>query len=372
MPPGTKLRSGYTTGACAAAAAQAATALFFFGNRLSEVSLCLPDGNRATLAVDESVSGDGFAACAVIKDAGGDRDVTDGIKIWATIRSCPEGIRLKGGEGVGTVTAPGLAAKVGEPAINPVPRRMIIGGVAQELAGRGAPAGAEITISAEGGEKIAKKTFNPKLGIVGGISILGTKGIVRPMSDDSWKSSLLPQIDQALALGFDKLVLTFGNLGETAAQRAGFSKRQTAQMSNFVGFMLQGCLERKVKEVLLLGHLGKMIKIADGHFNTHSRIAPQKLELLKEIAKSRSAPEDIVEALECAKSAEAAIDILNRNSINTLLDEVADLVADQAGNYLKQQLPVSAAITNLSGKIVGISSGARSILASISENGARN
>ena len=366
-----KNRTGFTTGACAAAAAQAAAAFFLTGNLPQTVTLELPCGDRAEFFVADGFSGAGFAQCAIVKDAGSDKDATHGVKIRATIRPAERGVIIRGGDGVGVVTAPGLAVKIGEPAINPVPRQMIADGVSRELLKDGSALGAEITISAEAGDAISKKTFNPKLGIIGGISILGTTGIVRPMSEDGWKRSLLPQIDQAKASGFSRLVLTFGNLGEKAAVASGFSERQTVQMSNFVGFMLQGCLERQVEEVLILGHLGKMIKIACGSFNTHSRVSPQKLALLQELAKNSGAPKAIIAELNTAKSAEAAIDIIKRGNLDGVLDKVADEAAERANRYLKQRLPVSAAITNLSGKIVGVSAGAGQILASVSECGAK-
>lgn len=362
MKLGKDCRIGYTTGACAAAAAQAATAYLSSGKLPKTVTLGLPSGDSASFNISDGLLGSEQAACAVVKDAGGDRDITAGIKIWAEVRYADHGIIIKGGNGVGMVTEPGLAVAVGEPAINPVPRKMIINSVGRELARSGRSMGAIVTISAESGDIISRKTFNPKMGIIGGISILGTRGIVRPMSDDGWKQSLLPQIDQALAAGFNRLVLTFGNLGEKSAVAHGFSERQVVQMSNFVDFMLRGCLERKVKEVLLFGHLGKMIKVAGGSFNTHSRVTPQRLELLERIAIADDIPGEIVAELKNAKSGEAAIIILSRHKRESILNRVADMVEEQANKFLGNRLPVAAAITNLRGEIVGYGQGAKSIL----------
>lgn len=356
------VKIGYTTGACAAAAAQAATYLLLRGKSPKKAKIRLPNGETAILPVIASKLKSEFASCTAVKGANGDNDITQGLRISAKVKFVAESITVEGGAGVGQVTLPGLALAVGEAAINPVPKRMIINEAAKILKQYKIDKGLKIIIEADNGQELAKRTFNPKLGIIGGLSILGTTGIVRPMSDESWRRSLLPQIDLAKAAGFDRLVLTFGNLGEQAALRYGFEQRQIIQMSNFVGYMLRACLKKGIKEVLVLGHLGKMIKVADGHFNTHSRKARQKLDLLIKLANDERLPSAIQAELVKSTSAEAAIKILKKARATAVFNLAASLAAEQANHFILRRLPVATAVTDLSGEIIGRSAGADSIL----------
>ncbi len=275
---GKKLRYGYTTGACAAAAAGAAARMLCSGKMRERITIDTPRGWKLDLAVgDAALIGD-YAECSVIKDAGDDPDVTDCIKIYARARiSGAEGITITGGAGVGVVTRKGLPVAVGRPAINPVPMKMIEDEIRKSCPGKGI----EVEISAPDGVHIAKRTFNPRLGIEGGISILGTTGIVEPLSLDAVRDSIALEISMAREAGHDTIALCPGNNGrDFAVETLGIDKSKIVIVGNFIGDMLEAALFHKMKHVLLVGHIGKMIKIAGGIFNTHSRYADARLEIM--------------------------------------------------------------------------------------------
>lgn len=275
---GKKLRCGFTTGSAATLAAKAAASLLLLHKRLDQVSLLTPGGMELkvdTLDLDDYEEG---ARCGIRKDAGDDIDATHGALIYATVKKIPEGLRFVAGQGVGVVTKPGLDQPVGEAAINRVPRKMIRD-VLEEIALEASYLGGfEVTISLPEGEEIAKKTFNPKLGIEGGVSILGTSGIVEPMSLDALRDSMVLEIRILAREGVKKLLLTPGNYGRDYAGREGYSL-PLIKISNFIGDALDACQEEGIQEVFLLGHLGKMVKLAGGNFNTHSHWGDNRVEL---------------------------------------------------------------------------------------------
>lgn len=216
----------------------------------------------------------------VIKDAGGDIDITNGIEIITEVelKKGKKDVIIKGGEGVGIVTKNGLQVKKGEPAINPKPREMIRNNLLKLLNDDEV---VEVTISIPKGKELAKKTLNPKLGIVGGLSILGTTGIVRPMSNEAYMNSLAPQIDVALANGYKRLIFVPGNIGtKYAKQLLNANDDEIIEVSNFWGFMLDKAKEKGVEEILIFGHAGKIIKLAGGIYNTHSKVADCRNEIL--------------------------------------------------------------------------------------------
>jgi cobalt-precorrin-5B (C1)-methyltransferase len=345
-----KSRLGYTTGTCAAAAAKAATIMLLTKDVIDKTPIKTPCGITFTLRIFDQKIAESEVSCCVIKDAGDDPDVTNGMKICAMVRERKSGIIIKGGEGIGVVTKPGLSLPVGAPAINPVPLRMIKHEVKKVLPPE---KGLEITISAPEGRKRAKKTFNPKLGVEEGISILGTTGVVRPMSDDSWKYSLLPQIDIAKAAGFTTLALTPGNMGEKVALRLGVPAEAIVQMSNFVGYILKACSDKGIKRVLLVGHIGKLIKVAAGNFNTHSRIADQRVKTILTFVTQRNVPKKVIRQIEEALTAQGAASILLKNGLGTLLNKMAEATSMKAQEYVNQRLKVGTALTNLAGQVIG-------------------
>ena len=279
---GKRLRFGYTTGSCAAAAAKAAAWMLLTGKRKETISLITPKGVTLTLPVLEIRMEPGRVLCAIRKDSGDDPDVTNGSLIFAevTVKDEP-GIAIDGGIGVGRVTKKGLDQSVGNAAINSVPRRMIRENLEEILALTDSQAGLNVVISVPEGERLAKQTFNPRLGIVGGISILGTTGIVEPMSEKALIDTIRVELKQRRANGDDYVLLTPGNYGCDFI-RAGLAlnPEQAVQTSNFIGQTLDICRELGFRGALLVGHIGKLVKIGGGMMNTHSKYGDCRMEIL--------------------------------------------------------------------------------------------
>ena len=278
------LRCGYTTGTCAALAAAGAVRLLLSGEIPPVVSLMTPKGLEVRVPLEEAVllSGGRAARCAVKKDGGDDHDITNGMLVCATVeKSSRPGIQIDGGEGVGRVTKPGLDQPVGAAAINHVPRRMIeeqVQLVCDEFCCEG---GLTVTISIPGGAEAAAKTFNPMLGITGGLSVLGTSGIVEPMSEQAIVDTIAVQQRQAAANGTKGLILTPGNYGGDFLRDAGLDLAgvPVVKCSNFIGDALDIAAGQRFEQVLLVGHIGKLVKLAGGVMNTHSRYADCRTEL---------------------------------------------------------------------------------------------
>ena len=374
-------RSGLTTGTSAAAAAKAA-ALALCDSPCHAVDVELPGGDVVTLAVEWTERPRaGCARAAVLKDAGDDPDVTHGMTVVAEVEvlegpgaaapagppaaSAPAGPQLDGvtfaaGPGVGTVTRAGLQVAPGEPAINPVPRRMIADAVREVL-----PEGAlRVTVSIPGGEETARRTFNPRLGIEGGLSVLGTSGRVVPKSEDAWLRSLLPQVDMALAEGHTTLYLAPGTFGERAArERLGAPDAAVVQCSNFAGDLLDHCADRGVERVVLVGHAGKLVKIAAGIWNTHSRYGDARLETLAALAAAAGAPPTVVTKLLDLPTAEAAAELLAETGLEGVWDDVADRVVRRAAERVAKrasELPrCDCAVVAYDGAVLGRSAALR-------------
>ena len=308
-PKGT--RKGFTTGACSAAAARAAVLGLIQGSVPGEVECDLPNGERVRFAVSEGQS-DGFSAHAVvIKDAGDDPDVTDKAALTADVRWLPDApgaVRLKGGEGVGTVTMPGLGLEVGGPAINPVPRRNIEANVRQVAQAVLVQQGLEVCISVPGGETLAKRTLNSRLGIVGGISILGTTGIVHPYSTAAFRASVIQGIEVAANQGQDTVVLTTGGRTEKFVMGAlpHLAPACFVQMGDFLKYALDTVVKCRIARVIIGGMVGKLTKIAQGETITHANRNPVDTDLLAEIAASVGAPADVCSAIRQSEMARYA------------------------------------------------------------------
>lgn len=356
---GKKLRRGYTTGMCAAAAAKGATIMLFQDVWPDEVDVATPAGPVLRLKICGREKDGNHARCCVIKDAGDDPDVTDRLAICAAARRTAAGVRIKGGAGVGVVTRPGLAVAPGQPAINPVPLQIIESEVQKVLP---AGCGVEITISVPGGEAVAAKTMNPRLGIRGGISILGTTGIVEPMSEEAFKSSLVPQISQALALGYRDVVFTPGRRTEQwAVEKYGLPAGAVVQVSNFVGYMLAEGVRLGVKRVLLFGHLGKLGKVAAGIFHTHSRVADARRETLITHAALAGAGREVIENIWQSATTEEAAGIILKHNLGFIFDRIAGTASRRASEYVRGELFVGTVLTSLEGEILGLDEGAREI-----------
>ena len=279
---GKRLRKGYTTGSCAAAAAKAAAEMLLTGRRAERVALRTPSGVRLTLPVREIGMERGRVRCAVEKDGGDDPDVTSGALIFAEVtrREAP-GIEIEGGKGVGRVTKPGLDQPPGAAAINSVPRRMIAEALEEVCRFADYRGGLRVVISVPEGEEIAKKTFNPRLGIAGGISIIGTSGVVEPMSERAHVEATRVELRQKRSLGMDYALLTPGNYGmEFLRDSLKLNPELAVTTSNFIGDALLACRELGFRGVLFVGHIGKLVKLAGGMWNTHSRYGDCRMEIL--------------------------------------------------------------------------------------------
>lgn len=328
-----KMRMGYTTGSCAAAAAKAAAWMLLHQAILPEIELMTPKGIGLHLEVLEPQLTKDSAACAIQKDAGDDPDVTDGLLIYATVSrsDCP-GITLDGGRGVGRVTRAGLEQAVGDAAINKVPRQMIREGVEEICRATGYTGGLSVLISIPGGEELAKKTFNPRLGIVGGISILGTSGIVEPMSEQALIDTIRVDIKMQLAGGRKYLVLVPGNYGlDFLEDYDPEVLKRSVKYSNFLGEAIDAAVEYGAKGILLVGHIGKLVKLAAGIMNTHSRNADARMEILTAHAAVLGADRETAGRLMNCITTDEALEILKEKS---LLEPVMERLLERMEFYI--------------------------------------
>ena len=333
-----RLRCGYTTGSCAALAAAGAAELLLTGQAPETLTLLTPGGLRIeTTPVFCRMEGD-RAACAVQKDAGDDPDVTDGILIVATVGRTAEGITIDGGEGIGKVTRPGLDRAVGEAAINSVPRRMIFTAMETLCDELNYSGGLKVVISAPEGREIAKKTFNPMLGIEGGISILGTSGIVEPMSEQAIVDTIALEIRQKAASGSRRLILCPGNYGLDFLEEEmpELEPIPRVKCSNYIGDALDLAILEGMEEVLLIGHVGKLVKLAGGIMNTHSRMADCRRELFCAHAALCGADRIICESLMQQVTTDGCLEILKNARLckpvmESLLREIQTVLERKSG-----------------------------------------
>jgi cobalt-precorrin-5B (C1)-methyltransferase len=318
---GKKFRKGYTTGSCAAAAAKAAVVMLCKNIIIDNIEIDTPVGVKLNLAITEIENTKNFCECGVVKDGGDDPDATNGLVIKARAKFNNSGeVSVTGGQGVGKVTQPGLKVPIGEYAINPVPMKMIKDEVLKVLTPN---RGVDITISVPGGEEIAKKTYNPRLGIVGGISILGTTGIVNPMSEEAWKEALSLEIGIAKAKGYKTLVYAFGNIGEDFVKNSiGINAENIIIISNFVGYMLEKAVENNIEKILVTGHIGKLIKVAAGIFNTHSRVADGRMETLTAYSGLEGANIETLKSIYECRTTDEAVNIIKKNHLNAVFERI--------------------------------------------------
>ncbi len=321
-----KMRFGYTTGSCAAAACKGAVTMLLGGENVTEVALMTPKGILLHLELEEAVQTADYVSCAVRKDAGDDPDTTNGILIYARAEKRDDpGIVIEGGIGVGRVTRPGLSQKVGEAAINPVPKAMILRS-AEEAAERFAyERGLKITISVPEGAEIAKKTFNPRLGIEGGISILGTSGIVEPMSEKALIESIRVEMKQHAAQGEEYLLVTPGNYGaDYLRNHMDLPFEKNIKCSNYVGETIDMAIDMGIKGILFVSHIGKFVKVAAGIMNTHSHSADGRMEILASNAIRSGGSLSCAKRILDAGTTDEALDILAENHI--LPDTMAEVM----------------------------------------------
>lgn len=313
---GQALRRGWTTGTCAAAAAEVAALLLLTGKAPAELRLETPGGLTFTLPVEQPHLDGDAAVCTVRKDAGDDPDITNGVGITAAVRRAPEGVTIDGGAGVGRVTRPGLAMPVGAAAINPGPRAQITAALERAARECGYTGGFSVIISAENGEELAKQTYNGHLGVVGGLSILGTSGIVEPMSEKALVDTILLELDSLYAGGQRTAFLCPGNYGaDFARDTLGLDLEKAVKCSNFIGEALDHAVFRGFDDILLVGHAGKLVKLAAGVMNTHSSVADGRQEIFTAHAALCGAGRETLEGLMQSISVDACIELLDREHL---------------------------------------------------------
>ncbi len=343
------LRSGYTTGACAAAGVKAALILLTTDEAVDGVELAALDGTPLKIPVARVEKISGGVRAEVIKFSGDDPDITNGVSVFTTVRKIlGDEIIFRAGLGVGRITKAGLQLPVGESAINPGPRRLI-----QNVAAEFDVGGLEVEISIPAGVELAKKTLNPILGVEGGLSIIGSTGVLRPMSEDAFKNSLVPQIDVARAAGFDELIFVPGKIGETFAKKLGFPDGAIIQTSNFIGFMLEAAAERQVKKIILCGHLGKLVKVAAGVFHTHNRIADGRLETLAAYSAAEGLPSIEVQKILDANTTEDAAQIISANHLERVYKKIAARASLRAERYVFGKVKVATILVDYAGNVLG-------------------
>ena len=361
-----RLRCGYTTGTCAAAAAAGAARLLLTGEAIPSVQVDTPAGVKVEAELLEHAAGENWASCAVRKDGGDDPDVTHGALICARVeRRTAPGVAIDGGVGVGRVTRPGLDQPVGQAAINSVPRRMIATQVERVMAEAGCADGLTVTIYVPQGEKLAAHTFNPRLGIVGGISILGTSGIVRPMSEAALIDSLYLEQDMARAAGVKDLLVTPGNYGDAfATQVLGLELTYRCTCSNYIGAAIDHAAGLGFSSLLLVGHLGKLVKVAAGGMNTHSRVADGRRETLTAHAALAGGSPELLRALFDSPTTDAGVELLKKDGLlEPVMVSVGAALENQLRHRAGPELEIEAIFFSNQYGILGKTSGADRLLA---------
>ncbi|HGM3506291.1 TPA: cobalt-precorrin-5B (C(1))-methyltransferase CbiD [Clostridioides difficile] len=367
---GKKYRRGYTTGSCATGASKAAVYMLITKNKIDTINIDTPKGIPLSLKVDNVNISDTFVECSIKKDGGDDIDATHTMDIYAraeivskndknkeyltlkdidslsTNSECQSElykfIRVYGGIGIGVVTKKGLSVDVGKPAINPTPLKMInheirklIGDNFESILGNNKVL--KITIFAPQGETIAKKTFNPRLGIVGGISIIGTTGIVEPMSDEGWKKSLSIELQMKKEQGLDKIILVPGNHGEQfIREKLNLDIKYVVRTSNFVGYMIKEAQRIGYKKILMAGHIGKFIKVSAGIFNTHSKVADARSEILVANLALMGATYEFLNKINQCLTAEEAVELINNSEYRQVYNILSNKCRERVKQYLNE------------------------------------
>jgi cobalt-precorrin-5B (C1)-methyltransferase len=348
-------RQGYTTGACAAAAAQAACRLLERDERVETVNVPSPLGFDLVIPVNRLAYADDVATAGVIKDGGDDPDVTHGAEVIVSVRRVDNpGVHIRGGTGLGTVTQPGLELPPGSPAINPVPRRMIEQGVVIALGVENPNPGVEVTVSIPGGEDLARKTLNARIGILGGLSVLGTTGVVRPMSTASWRASVVQAIDVAAANSILHIVLTTGGRSERFARDAypDLPEMAFVQMGIFTGDALKRALERGVTRVTVCGMIGKLAKLAAGQMQTHVAGGGVDLAFLADLAREAGADEPLAVAIARANTARHVEQIVDSAGFTALFNLVAGRTSLACSRHVDGGLEVESLLCDFDGRIL--------------------
>lgn len=362
LPEGKKksLRTGYTTGTCAAAATKAALTTLVNGEKLAKVNVSLPKDKHIVIDIawiryenEKSVT------AAVIKDGGDDPDVTNGAEIWSTVSlsETSNKIIIDGGKGVGRVTKPGLGLEIGKAAINPTPLKMISHAI-DEIFGQQQKNryGLSILISVPKGEEIAKKTDNPRLGIIGGISILGTTGIVIPYSTASFAASIRQSIDVSKAMGSDSVILTTGGRSEDFARDIfgnSIADHAYIQIGDFIGFSIKQCAIKKIKKAYVIGFIGKLTKMAMGVKQTHVKGSHVDMNFLAKLAIRCGANNELVKKIMVANTARHVGELVDQFGLSMFYDVLCEEVYSHLSKYSPSELQIKIMLLDFNGKIIG-------------------
>ena len=366
---GKRMRRGYTTGSCAAAAAKSAALMLLEDRVIESVHLTTPGGAELDLNVTEIVREENAVSCGIVKDSGDDPDVTNGITIYAKVEKTDVAydISIDGGEGVGRVTKPGLNQPMGNAAINSVPRRMITEELQSVCEDHGYTGGLKVTISTPAGVDIAKRTFNPRLGIVGGISILGTTGIVEPMSDEAVVETIRVELSMRAAEGKKSVLMVIGNYGsDFIRDELRIEPEIAVTTSNFIGDAFALAAEAGFSDALLIGHIGKTVKLAGGLFNTHSRWGDCRAEIFASHAGMCGASQETVKRLMDSVMTDDMLAILGESGLR---EKVMSSIMDKT-EYLLKHRPLgnmNTAVISFSKEygILGMTSQAENIMEAI-------
>ena len=360
------LRNGYTTGTCAAAAAKGAV-LTLLGRSPKEVPISLPQGKTVTIPLHKRWSEKGIPHCTVIKDGGDDPDVTHGAVIGASVKTIPSRgkkrggslpVVIKGGAGVGRVTKPGLPVKAGEAAINPVPRKMIRRSVreafGQDSLVLNSLKGVEVTVFVPEGKELAKKTFNPRLGILDGISILGTTGIVKPFSHQAYRETISYGLDIARAAGTKETVLSTGGMSERFARRQFPSIKEEAfiQMGDYVGYALTQNLKKGFRRTTIAAFMGKLSKIAAGSTYTHARSFPLDIALLVSLGKELNLSGNLLQKISRSITTRGVLEILLKHKIYQLIDSLCQQAVKSLYGMVQNKGTIHLVLYAFDGKVL--------------------
>lgn len=390
---GKKYRRGYTTGSCATAVSKGAVYMLLTNEKIDTVNIDTPKGIYLSIpAVSSEIkkdedTGEIYSICSVQKDGGDDIDATNGIEIFAKATWVHEdeidkseknfsfegdGFCVFSGEGVGIITKKGLSVEPGRPAINPVPQKMIAKEVESVLKASGESILKnnsnerkriiKIIIFIPKGEEVANKTFNPRLGIVGGISIIGTSGIVEPMSDEGWKKSLSIELNMKKELGMDKIILVPGNHGESFISDRIGENSSVVRTSNFLGYMLMEAKRMGFKKILLAGHIGKFIKLSAGIFNTHSKVADARNEILIANLALMGASTELVRKIDACLTTEEATDIVYENGFGEVFDIICEKCKKRAEMHVDNEIEIEVFIFKMDKTVLGKSKNAEEML----------
>lgn len=341
---GKRLRCGYTTGSCAAGAAKAAVLMLETGEKVSYVEIDTPAEVRLKLEINNQKIEKEVASCSIIKDGGDDPDATDGMEIFAEVRKREDGkVIIDGGKGIGRIKRKGLFGKIGQAAINPVPLEMIEKEV-REVSNRGY----DITIYAPQGEEIGKKTFNNNIGIEGGISIIGTKGIVYPMSEEALIKTIYMEVDMVKEkYGTDNIILVPGNYGEKISDSLGLSEGRI-KMSNYIGDSILYIYNKGFKSMTLVGHIGKFSKLSIGVFNTHSKVCDGRMEAFIYYLALMGAPKELLNKVNNAITAEEGLNICIEAGYGQVVKHMERGAEEKIKKYLKDEdYPVKVIIYSM-------------------------